>query len=117
MRTYHKDRRISILLGYLGDATDVGHFLDNSIVRLHRILTDYFQFETFFLRNVLRIAHGAYSLHDAFNLLKRCQDLRVFSLRLRYILRVDHDAFSRFTLCQVLPKFFGNKRHKRVEQM
>ena len=117
MRSYHKDRRIRILLSYLGDATDVGHLLDNSIVRLYRVLTDDFQFETFFLRNVLRIAHGAYSLHDAFNLLKRSQDFSVSSLGLCDILRVNHDAFSRFAFCQVLPKFFGNKRHKRVEQM
>ena len=94
------------------DRCQIGHFGQYAIVRVI-VCADNLQRELFFIGYAFLQADRTYSRYDQFGCFESVYDFHVDRLGLGHA--CCHDAFAFFAVIQVLPQFFGDEGHERMQ--
>ena len=111
----HEGRGGSVFLGHCVDALQVRHLRNHGIERLEGVFADDLQFELLLRGDIFLRTNHAHTADDLLHLLDVVDEFGFFSRRSVEFQALAHDAFSVFSVVEVLPQFLGDERHKRMQ--
>ena len=112
---HHKGRSIGCLFGNDGDSLQIGHLLDDVIIGLKVILAHHLQIKGIFLRDILGIAYGANTRGNLLHKFDVSHEFLSFLCRSSDFQYLYHNALTFLAVVDMLPEFFRNERHERME--